>query len=414
MKKIKILLLTLSLMIGFHAITLAQEAQSSDSTRRDAGLGPQSVPGQINSGEQKDSQFLNSYFQFKQRLKQKSAFTYSIDYFSIYQVATASLAGMSNEAFDGVFRVFGTWDLVGKKSGNKGSLIFKVENRHRYGNYAVAQDLGANIGYLGLTAVPFKDMGWGLTNFYWQQSLLNNQLTFVAGLLDPADFLNVYGLVDPWNDFYNLSYSSGTSIIVPDQGLGLAVRGLFANHWYVLAGVQDANGDPTDPLGNFESFFGTAEFVTHAEAGWIGNYDTRFSDNIHLTFWSTSSRELAGTPKGWGLNFSFSRMYGPHWQPFLRLGYAKDGGAFCEQTLDAGFGYKINKNYLFGFGAGFGKPQPMDEIEFDNQYQFELYCKMSLLSIFTLTPDIQLLINPAMNPTESIIAVFGLRGRVAI
>ena len=49
----------------------------------------------------------------------------------------------------------------------------------------------------------------------------------------------------------------------------------------------------------------------------------------------------------------------------------------------------------------------------DDQYAFELFYRLQITRELAITPDIQLLINPALNPTEDSIFVLGLRGRLA-
>lgn len=102
--------------------------------------------------------------------------------------------------------------------------------------------------------------------------------------------------------------------------------------------MADANGDPTDPGDIFDSFFDVSEFFTHIEIGWIPSYDERFTDNIHLTYWHADERDAAGVPDGWGMTFSFSAALDENWVPFVRAGYADDGGALGERTISIGFG----------------------------------------------------------------------------
>ena len=47
-----------------------------------------------------------------------------------------------------------------------------------------------------------------------------------------------------------------------------------------------------------------------------------------------------------------------------------------------------------------------------DQYTAELHYRLHLLPHLTITPDIQLVIHPALNPDEDQIWVFGLRARL--
>ena len=47
------------------------------------------------------------------------------------------------------------------------------------------------------------------------------------------------------------------------------------------------------------------------------------------------------------------------------------------------------------------------------QVTAEVYYRFQLLKILTITPDLQLVFNPAENPDENMIAVFGIRARIS-
>lgn len=105
--------------------------------------------------------------------------------------------------------------------------------------------------------------------------------------------IHTYGLVNPWTDFSNLSFSTDPTIPVPNQGLGTAVRTMITDELYVLGGLADANGDPSRPGDSFSSFFDDGEYFKHLEFGWTSSFDNRFNDNIHLTVWQVDEREEA-------------------------------------------------------------------------------------------------------------------------
>lgn len=374
--------------------------------------GTSSVGGTLQKDATRKPTVLQSYFAFKSDVEKKSGLAFGFDYNALFQAATDSLG--DDTAAGGALRMFGRWGLVGKASGNTGSLVYKVENRHRLGTDIAPQDLGFEVGYVGLTAITFSDIGWALTNLYWEQHYLDNRLSFVAGITDTTDYVDVYALVDPWNDFANLAFSTNPSIPVPNQGLGAAVRGSLTENLYVLGGVADANGDPTDPGDSFDSFFDVSEFFTHLEVGWIPSYKERFTDNIHLTLWHADERDAAVVPDGWGMALSFSTAVDENWEPFVRAGYADDGGALWERTVSIGFGYNlVRQSDQIGLGLSWGRPAESFGPDLDDQYTAEIYYRFHLWRILTLTPDLQILIDPAQNPEENMVAVFGVRGRIS-
>ena len=62
-------------------------------------------------------------------------------------------------------------------------------------------------------------------------------------------------------------------------------------------------------------------------------------DDFHATLWHIDDRDGAGTPDGWGVNVSASTWIDEMWLPFLRAGWADDGGSLLEVSVSAGFGF---------------------------------------------------------------------------
>ncbi len=65
---------------------------------------------------------------------------------------------------------------------------------------------------------------------------------------------------------------------------------------------------------------------------------------------------------------------------------------------------------LLGFNVNRSKPP---ESDLDDQYTAELFYRLQLAQNLAITPDVQLLINPALNPNEDVIWLFGLRARLS-
>ncbi len=99
------------------------------------------------------------------------------------------------------------------------------------------------------------------------------------------------------------------------------------------------------------------------------------------------------------------------YMPFLRAGYAKDGGSLLEVSVSAGVACQPKEDDLFGIAANWGRP---NESSFgpglDDQYGLEVFYRAQVTDNLRVTPSIQLLANPALNPTEDLMAVFGMRG----
>ncbi|MEE9149756.1 MAG: carbohydrate porin, partial [Candidatus Tectomicrobia bacterium] len=196
----------------------------------------------------------------------------------------------------------------------------------------------------------------------------------------------------------------------PNQGQGAAVGAWLANQVYTVAGFADTNGDPTR-IG-FDTFIDEAEFFTHIELGWSPSFERRYLDNVYVTAWHADEREKAGVPDGWGLLFSAQRFLKERWLPFLRAGYSEGEAPALNASVSMGLGYYVRERAdVTALGVSWGKPS-LDGLR--DQYTVEYFYRLQLSPNFALTPDVQLILDPALNPNEDVIAVFGLRARLAL
>jgi len=387
-------------------------------------LGPSATEAQLETdAKEKESVFrfdslkrqLKPYFDWKSRLAEDHGFTIGADYTAA--IFDASAGPGETTAAGAVFRLFGAWKLLEREeAANGGSLVWKVENRHALGTDATPSNLGFQIGYAGLIGPIYSDPRWQLTNLYWKQSWSEGQTNVVAGIVDSTDYLNIYALINPWTAFSNLTFLFDATIPGPNQGLGAAFGTMLSDTTYLVGGITDANGDPTRPEDMLSSFFDEAEFFTHVELGLVDSFDRRYFDNTHVTLWHADEREQASTADGWGAAFSFTRFVDDRWMPFLRAGYAKDGGSVLETSLAAGLGYyRANSRDLFGLGLAVGQPNESTFApDLEEQYTAELFYRIQLSEAFAVTPDVQFIVNPALNQDEDQIVVLGLRGRLAL
>lgn len=371
-------------------------------------------------------EFMQPYYQWKDRILEKYGYTYALDYYPIYLKASDSLQGTDDEAASGVLRFSGFWQLLGRGggSGSTGTLVYLVEQRHRYTDNVPGEFALENLGNAGFIGIPFTDDGSDLhlTNFFWNQEWQNG-FGIAAGYLDVTDWVDVYAMTSPWTDFYNFVFSIGaaTMDLPDDAALGLGAGGWLADDVYFIAGFEDLNSDPTDPFDGFDTFWNDHEFFKHVELGWTGSgREQYYLDNVHLTLWHADERDEIGVDDGWGAFLSISHSVGKNWLLFARGGFAEDGGSLLERSVSIGGGYAPGDikapgaGHMIGFGANWG--QPNDELfgdDLDDQYTIETYWRVQVSKEFSITPNIQLLVDSANNPDEDTIWVYGLRARLS-
>lgn len=357
---------------------------------------------------------LKPYFDWKAALNENHDLALGADYTGLWFSASEDIGG-DDSGESGNLRLYGSWTPVKTAAGGTGSLVFKVEDRHAYHDRPVS-GLGFETGYVGLLGPPFNDSGTLLTNLYWMQKLNEGRTTVLGGVIDVTDYLDIYGLINPWTHFSNLLFSTGSGTIpAPNQGLGAAVGTFLGDSLYAVASVVDTNGDPTDLGDSVDSFFDEREYFKHIELGIVSSFEERYLNNSHITVWQADKRDAAGVDDGWGVNLSWAKLLDEAWMPFLRAGYSDDGGALLERSISAGIGHYMSRNGdLLGFGLNWGEPSSDFGAGLPDQYTAEFFYRIQLSQNFAITPDLQYVKDPALNPGEDSQWYLGLRARLSL
>jgi porin len=372
--------------------------------------GPGSTPAQLHS----DAQTQQPWSDWKASVKDRTGLDFGLDYNVLGYVASESLG--EDTAASGVFRLFGEWELTGRGTENTGTLVGKVDYRHRLDTVPV-KDFAGELGYAGIIGATYSDQGLRLTHLFWNQNFAEGNGAVYAGWLDVTDYVDAYALASPWQGFANLGFQTGTGTIggLPDSALGVAVGYFLNDNVYIGAGIVDANADATDPFAGFDTFFNEGETFKSLEVGWTTGWTGRFFNNAHVTLWQIDAREEEGTPSGYGVSFHLSYVVREHWLPFLRGGWADAGDALYETAFSTGFGYSRDPSKgLFGVGVNWSRPNADTfGTELDDQVAVEAFWMLELAKGIELTPSFQYIHNPALNPEEDSTALLGLRFRVA-
>jgi len=420
------LLISVLLLLCSTQPALAQSQQPSDQDRFGSFGGPDAVPNRIESDRRVadalfPTDFLTPYWEWKESLWEKHGLTYGAEYNAAFLTAIGRPPGADNKAASGIFRFSGSWELFGHGTEHPGAVRFLVENAHGYTDTLPNSFAIENVGYVGVSKIPFSDDDWRLNTLYWSQQFQGGKYEVVAGFLDITDYVDVYPLVSPWTDFFNLAFSIGAGALdlANDGALGLAGGAWLTDSVYATAGLVDLNANPKRPWEGFSSFFSDHEYFKHFEIGWTGaSQEAYFLDNVHLTLWHTNYDE--GPDDGFGAVLSFNHSITDKWLAFVRAGFADDGGSLLEKSVSIGAGYtpsglaNLGSGSQLGFGANWG--QPNDALfgsGLDDQYTFETYYRLQVTRELAITPSVQLLINPALNPEKSTSWVFGLGARLA-
>jgi porin len=358
--------------------------------------------------------------EWKHQIYKDTGFQFGLDYTVLMQkLSDTTLGAEHDSASSGIARFYGKWELVNKGEKNKGSLVFKIDHRHEIGD-TTPSELGSNAGYLSQTGMLFSDKGGVLVDFNYQQYFNNGQSAFVIGKFDPNDFFNVLGYAIPWTAFSNLDSLLSMSIALPDNSYGIGVGHWFNENIYLNGAINDANGtvDTDDP---FEEGFD--ELYKTVELGWSPSRNERYFKNIHVTLWQMDEKTAYGEANSYqdgaeGVVIGANYTWDLEWMLFGKLGFSSVDSAavpqLYERDITVGFiKYFEQRSDLLGMSLSYGEIPDEFGTPNDSQTTLEAFYRFQIAENMAITPNIQYLIDPALN-TEDDVIVTGLRFRVTL
>lgn len=388
------------------AVAFASLVLATPLAAQDGGLsGPSSVAAELQPGDGlTDPQFRSDFprnlapgwFSWKDKLA-KTGFKFSLDYLSLGQWSDATLG--EGDAGGGIVRLYGNWQAT-----ERGSLTFKIENRHAYGAVA-PQFLGLDGGALSITGTAFNDNGAMLTNLFWTQRAENGAWTLQVGQIDVTDFVDIYGLVSPYSAFQNLAFNTNPTINAPNPGLGIAGGLRLSDRFYMIGSVADANADPSSP--GFD-VFRDGDLFKSLEIGYTSGLDRIYFDNVHLTLWHADAASDGSRAEDYGASFSAAWFFENTWMPFLRAGWAKGTAALYDRSVSAGIGYFGRNTDLAGLGVNWAEGRGIP----GSQTTIEAFYRFSISPGLQITPSLQYISGPLLDPSQDSITLLGLRARI--
>jgi porin len=344
---------------------------------------------------------------WKRRLNDEQGIEFNGHYSTLVQNLSESLTE-DDKASGGVLRAVGKWTLVGRGTPDTGSLLVMVDHRHGFRNVAPA-DLGSQAGYIGITGSLYSDVDFVVVNLNWQQAFNGKSTGLLVGRYDPNDYMNIQGYENPWTGFSNLAILLDASIAFPDAGWGVAAGQLISDQWYINGGFNDANGKVDD---NLDFFDGGGELFKYAEIGWAHSRDKRYEKHANLTVWHVDERDDASIDSAHGLALGGVWTFDDRWKIFLKLGLSDGGAPIYNKSATVG----LIRDFLvrsdsFGIAVNWGEP-PDNTLR--EQTTVEAFWRFQFAPNLAIMPSLQLLLDPALNPADDEVWVFGLRFRLTI
>jgi porin len=369
------------------------------------------------------------WFETKESVMRDRGLAYGINLSMLYQKANNAVG--EDDALGGILQLPASWTVMNDaQKGSSGTFVFKLENRQRISTDLAPQDLGlgtfgpdgkAGLGAASIVGTQFSDKDWILTNLYWQHKMLGGKLNYVVGQIDNTDFMDLYGMINPQTAFSSVNFTTNPSIGIPDQGFGAYGGAALGDNFYVVAGLMDARGVPDEPGDSLDDFFDENEYFKSIEIGYTTSFERRYFDNIHFVYWEsdeqTNDQGGVAEAKGDGWTFSAAHFFDDKYMPFLRYGDSDGGGgALYEEVLSVGLGiYDWDSGELFGVGLSKSTPSELTIAPgLDDQFTAEVFYRFMLSKHFAVTPSLQYIEDPALNPDDDSIWIAGMRARLTL
>ncbi len=351
------------------------------------------------------------WFNLKKEWNKKYGFQLGLNYNALYQKASESTTS-EDDAAGGRFQIQGMWTLLGRNTQNHGGISFRFEDRHQLGTELAPTQLGSQFGSTTITGTGFSDFDFSLTELAWRQNVLDGRIRFGVGKIAAASWYNGHALSGALTGFQNSAMRTSGAKPSVGRGIGALAGFRLGSNYALVAGIHDANAvtseNPFDTIDEKE-FFYSAEFR------WFPtSFDRHRWDQVRLNVWYVDETDEGETPSGQGINFTASRLFNDFYMPFIFGGYSDGEASIIKTDATVGIAFAFNTVHraardIFGFGLNWSDPSD-DALQ--EQYTSELFYRFQLYPNVAITPSTQYIINPASNPEETGVWIFGIRGRL--
>ena len=359
---------------------------------------------------------LTPWLDFKQNLQQNYGVTIGGSYGVLWQNYSQSFVGEEN-AVGSKFTLNIAAQILNRGQPDALSFDMAIEDRRPLGTEEPPLWAGLQAGSITATAATWGEFDLGITQAYLRQNLFDGRFQYAVGKVFAPNFINAYPFFDDNRQFLNQNFTTSPTIPVPLRGFGL-VGAVYPtdNNLYVSAGMYTPYSD--DNGWTIDDFFEKNDYFYHLEVGWSGLARSGTpiqargpmdADNFHVTTWYRDPLE-DGSPEAYGVAFNANKTIGENAMWFLRGGWSE--GWVINRNLAAGIGYRPTRAPSDLFGVAIGWANPTSDF-LEDQYTAEVFYRFQVTPQLAVTPDIQYIVHPALDPQEDSLWALGLRARVA-
>ncbi len=286
---------------------------------------------------------------------------------------------------------FVQWAFLGSTG-----LNYDTGDRSLSGNVASISDLNANV---------FPDHA-ALEELFFKHVSLEGKLIALAGRVAPSFYFDTNRVAnDDFRQFFAFALSNNLSLPFSTYGgIGALVRYAPSKDLYIMAAADTAvNVEPW-------AFWRSADdgdWNQFVEIGLTRSLPYLGKGQYRITPWH-SHRFGAD---GWGFGFNLDQELGfDRLVAFFRFGFGDDDVTAVERFVSGGLALEHpfgRKNDLVSVGVAWSDPSPGEG--FRKEMLLEFYYRLKLSPSLALTPDLQIVLDPANDPKSGSVFIGGVR-----
>ncbi|MCF6311693.1 MAG: carbohydrate porin [Verrucomicrobiales bacterium] len=341
---------------------------------------------------------------------EKSGLSMAFAYTTLFQAATKGNYTGPRSGGSSDFDMIGRWSLINPDDHegwiNEGTIGFATEYRSQFGN-ATPADLGESLGSLwGITA-GFNEEDFTLKELWWHQHLFDDHLAFRLGRISLDSIFDAYRFTGANHFYTNKAFSRNPTIPFPNTGLGLVFAWNPGHNLFAIVGGGSADGREAETTTAQQ---GIKEWFSATTLGWKPKHDLG-TGLYQVTFWHSKARSGNPLPEATGYSILLQQEFANGWTPFTRYAYSSAAVTDTKRIITAGVvheGSPRKPTDRVGVALAWGQAH---NDNYRDQWTAELFYRYSITPSLRITPLAQIIVNPAKNPYDQVIGVFGLRGR---
>ena len=390
-----------------------------------SGKGDQEDADTLRRGWLRFPTLFDPWLLLKQRWRTEHGLAIGGSYGVLWQNYSESLLGEKN-AVGGKFAFNIGYELFRRRQQNALWFELVIEDRRAIGTKLTPVLGGLAAGSLSLTASTWSAFDVGITQAYLRQNLANNRFQYAVGKVMAPNFVHAYPFFDDNRQFFNQGFA--TLLPVPLRGFGAVAAFYPVEHsrFYVQSGMYTLNSSDTGFTA--DDFFTKPEHFYHVDLGFSGLARSPLAlqargpmdvNNVNISGWYRNAQH--GTPEAVGVAFNANYVVGGDYMMFARGGWGN--GSLFRGFATAGVGWRPPAwpADLFGVGFSWASPTHHANLATDvvpgldslrEQQTWETFYRFHVTPNLALTPDLQLIVNPALTPSVDRLWAFGLRTRV--